>query len=118
PEPIGAGEVVDLGSVMVIVQPRTSAGRPRRVWNHGYFEGRLEEECARAARSATGASLAVIRIHLAGEPTGAEEIIAAALRASDSLAAYGPGEYEVLLSDAAPPDAEAIAAKVPPRLDL
>src|SRR5262249_12505507 len=41
------GELIKLGAVMLIFQKRMNA-RPRRIWTHGYFESRLEEECTRA----------------------------------------------------------------------
>src|SRR5688572_14637983 len=50
-------EPLGLGSVTVIVQRRASNVRPRRVWSHGYFEGRLEDECARAERFGQGFAL-------------------------------------------------------------
>ena len=59
PVEISLGEVVDLGTVMIIVQARSTASRPRRIWTHGYFEARLEEECARVSR--TGGRFALFR---------------------------------------------------------
>src|SRR5262249_4786323 len=47
---IAPGEVVDLGSTMVVVQTRGSVARPRRLWAHDTFEGRLQDECERAEK--------------------------------------------------------------------
>src|SRR5262245_14452599 len=47
---IRPGEPIQIGNVTVIVQRRAPQLRPRRLWTHDYFEVRLEEECARAAR--------------------------------------------------------------------
>ena len=49
--PVQLGEPVELGQVTLLVQEEAvaSAG-PRRLWPHGYFEARLEEECARGER--------------------------------------------------------------------
>jgi two-component system response regulator AtoC len=82
------------------------------VWSHGYFEGRVEDECARAARAS--ASFAVLRLHVASEapPDSVESTVSGALRASDVLATYGPGELEVLLVDTTPDRATALAAIV------
>jgi transcriptional regulator with GAF, ATPase, and Fis domain len=95
PVPVVLGEVMDLGSAMVMVQQRPIATREWRIWAHGYFEGRLEDECARAARS-TG-SFGLVRIRVAGEGDLVQQVLANALRADDVVGLYGPGDYEVLL---------------------
>ncbi len=115
---VARGQVVELGSVMVIVQPRSVSSRPRRVWDHGYLEGRLEEECARAER--TGASFALARIKLpSAAAREAVELVGRALRPTDTLATYGPDEWEILLADIAPDDArsllDAIRAELLPK---
>ena len=94
------GNVIQIGSTMLVVQHGTATARPRRLWPHGYFEGCLEEECARAERAKS--TFAVMRIHVEqGTPQRAvEEVLSIATRSVDVVAAYGPGEYEVLLIDA------------------
>ena len=96
---VSVGEVVDLGLTMMIVQRSATAGRPRRLWTHGYFEVRLEEECERAQRS--GANFAVVRILLkeSRPSVTVEETLTGAIRPFDLLATYAPGEYELLLVD-------------------
>src|SRR5689334_10990457 len=42
------GDAIDLGSTTLIVQRNSATLRPRRLWTHGAFEARLEDECARA----------------------------------------------------------------------
>jgi len=97
---IAVGDVVELGSVMLIVQPRVVAARPRRVWSHDYFEGRLDDECARAERQ--GGRFAVVRLHCEGAAAAAvEEAIAGSLRPGDVAGNYGPGEYELIVLEAA-----------------
>ena len=88
------GDVIDLGSAMLSVQSGSATSRPRRLWTHSYFEGRLEEECARAGRS--GGSFAVVRIHVEGScPAGAvEEALDGELGPTDLISSYGPNEYE------------------------
>src|SRR5688572_5760432 len=62
PVPFAVGETVDLGSTLILVQARSTApGRARRLWAHGYFEARLDDECARAERA--GAVFALARVH-------------------------------------------------------
>ena len=89
---VAAGEPIDLGGITVVVQAPEVATRPRRLWNHAYFEARLEEECERAPRG--GAIFALVRL---GTGSGAAELIAGALERDQLLAEYGPNEYELLL---------------------
>ncbi len=106
------GTLVELGNVMVVIQHGANALRPRRVWSHGYFEGRVEDECARAERKST--SFAVARVHL--DPDSSEnaavEIISSVLRPADVLATYIPLELETLLLDATRVDAERIVSRI------
>jgi len=95
PVPIALGEVMDLGSALVMVQQRPIATREWRIWAHGYFEGRLEDECARAARS--GAGFGLVRIRVAGDSDVVQQVLANTLRPDDVVGLYGPGDYEVLL---------------------
>ena len=116
---LAIGDVVELGSVMIIVQPRVLAARPRRVWSHDYFEGRLDDECARAERQ--GGRFAVVRLHCEGAAAAAvEEAMTGSLRAGDVAGNYGPGEYELILLDGAaeqPGDpAEGLLARLRGRL--
>ena len=106
------GDLIELGATMFLVQRPPSASPPRQVWNHGDFEGRLAEECARGARF--DLAFGVVRVHVEpatkprqGErarPLGLEAseaevraILAGATHSSDVLASYGTGEYELLL---------------------
>jgi two-component system response regulator AtoC len=109
---IAAGAVLELGHVMVVVQESASAPRPRRVWSHGYFEGRVEDECARAEK--TRSPFAIARVHVEPGSRGEiiEPIMSSALRASDVLARYGPGDLEALLVDAAQAEAADVVAQI------
>jgi two-component system response regulator AtoC len=95
PVPIALGEVMDLGSALVMVQQRPIATKEWRIWAHGYFEGRLEDECTRAARS--GSSFGLVRIRVTGDSDVVQQVLANALRPDDVVGLYGPGDYEVLL---------------------
>jgi two-component system response regulator AtoC len=95
---VSPGDVIELGSTVVVVQHAVSGARPRRLWSHGYFEGRLEEECARAER--TKSSFALVRVHVdEASAGGVEEALAVATRSVDVVASYGPGEFEMLVVD-------------------
>ncbi len=107
PMPVGLGEVMDLGSAMVMVQQRPTATREWRIWAHGYFEGRLEDECARAAR--TSAIFGLVRIR-ATEGDLVQQVLANTLRADDVVGLYGPGDYEVLLVERSEADVQWIVS--------
>src|SRR5262245_22599018 len=91
------GEAISIGWATLMIQRRRPVVRMRRLPTHAYFEGRLEEECERAA--AAGESFAVVRLHVAPgtPPETAVEVLAALLRPGDVLASYGPDEYEMML---------------------
>src|SRR6185369_13006111 len=56
------GDTIELGSTALIVQRSPIAARLRRLWSHGAFEARLEDECARAERS--GLPFSVVGVYL------------------------------------------------------
>ena len=101
------GQVVEVGSTMLVVQLSTNASRPRRLWTHSYFEMRLEEECQRRqSRPADEEGnkpneFSVIRLHVEGDASESalQETLTAALRAGDVVACYATGEYELILVD-------------------
>jgi transcriptional regulator with GAF, ATPase, and Fis domain len=117
PVPVRPGEVIDIGSVMIVIQDRAGPQRHRRIWDHGYFEARIEDECARSLRS--GASFAVIQLH-GDASTPVTEIQAAldsVLRAADVIGIYGPGEYEILLLDMKAEDLEVATTRMSRKLE-
>ncbi|HEX2679486.1 MAG TPA: sigma 54-interacting transcriptional regulator, partial [Polyangiales bacterium] len=98
PTDVVLGEVMELGSALVMVQQRPIATREWRIWAHGYFEGRLEDECARATRS--GGTFGLVRIRTSAPPREGDlvqQVLANTLRTDDVVGLYGPGDYEVLL---------------------
>jgi DNA-binding NtrC family response regulator/pSer/pThr/pTyr-binding forkhead associated (FHA) protein len=104
-EHLAPGDVVELGDATLIVQRRAPPARAQRLWAHGYFEVRLEEECARARRESS--TFAVARLHF-GAPLAGEimqDILVAEARTSDVVGEYGPREVEVLLRDVEPAEA-------------
>jgi two-component system response regulator AtoC len=104
--PIRVGDTVMIGSTMVMVlQDRPPMG-PRRLWSHASFEDRLEEECQRAA--ASGLPFALARLRFAGPAlwTTILPIFARALPLPHVFAGYGPHDYELLLLETRPRDAE------------
>jgi DNA-binding NtrC family response regulator len=112
PAEIAAGEPIDLGSIMIVVQAASVAARRRRLWTHGYFEARLEEECQRAGGS--GASFALARIGVSGP--GAGEALAGLVGEEQLLAEYGPDEFELLMPDCDEPRARQTLERLERRL--
>jgi DNA-binding NtrC family response regulator len=109
---VSLGEPFDIGSVMIVVQQRAQPTPQRHIWAHGYFEARLEEECARAERA--GSPFAVVRLHCGGPDASrvAEECLTRELRAMDVIGYYGPAEYELLVLDADRATVDAILEQV------
>jgi len=110
PAPFAFNESLALGSVTIIVQQRATPVRRLRLRSHDYFEGRVEEECARAEHS--GGSFGVLRIQFSQTPPRRtiQMALAETLRKCDVAAVYSPTDYEVLLIDAEADDVTAISA--------
>ncbi len=102
PHALAIGDTIKLGKTNLVVQFAASGTRPRRVWTHGYFEARLEDECARAEQG--GRPFAVARVHAAAKsPTATvEKVLVEILRPVDVLAMYADEEYEALLVETLP----------------
>jgi DNA-binding NtrC family response regulator len=94
---ISAGEAVEIGSTVLIVQHSRWSPGPRRLWSHGHFENRLKDECARAEGS--GGRFALLRVRLEqGVPwTSAFPVLARHIQPPHLFASYGPNEYEALM---------------------
>jgi len=58
---LSVGEAVYTGPFLLVVQPRSAPVHVRRLWPHDYFEGRLSDECARAAENKSTFALLRIR---------------------------------------------------------
>ncbi|MBN1652783.1 MAG: sigma 54-interacting transcriptional regulator [Deltaproteobacteria bacterium] len=90
------GEVVEIGSALLMVQRRPISTREWRIWAHGYFQDRLENECARVSRNANSFGLLRVRCGKEASVDAVQQVLASALRNDDVVGLYGPGEYEVL----------------------
>jgi DNA-binding NtrC family response regulator len=109
------GELVELGQVMLFLRRAIGSARPRRVWPHGYFEARVEEQCTRAS---AGTPFSVVRLSVEGEPrAGALDEAFMTLRPLDMLAQYAPNEYELLLPDTTPEETARLVALLRGPLD-
>ena len=114
---VAPGEAVGIGTTTLVVQRREPVLRPRRVWPHGYFEGKLIETCAQA--EAAKSTFALVWLHLEAAQSGrdadrdverVEAVLMSRLRPGDLLASYGPAEYEMLLVDTDRSKAEELTA--------
>ncbi len=109
--PLEPGTVVELGSAALVVQATAGASAPRRIWSHGYFEGRVQDECARAER--VGGAFAVLRVRVSKDSEAAAlDALSQALAPADLVAVYSPGEIEALVLQRASFDAASIASSV------
>jgi DNA-binding NtrC family response regulator len=111
-----AGEAITIGYTILMVQRRRPAAPTRRLRTHAVFEERLHEACERA--SATTAALALLRVHVEGDESASRsvELISGSLSATDLLAQYAPGDYEVLLLDTGADRPRALADRLERRL--
>ncbi|HEY5934131.1 MAG TPA: FHA domain-containing protein, partial [Kofleriaceae bacterium] len=114
---IAAGEPVQVGSATMIVQRQVAPIRPRRLWTHDYFEVRLAEECARAARR--GCAFAVMRLSAAADVPAQvlQQALIDLVRLSDVVGAYGPRDYEILLVDTERDEVEAAVRRIADELN-
>jgi two-component system, NtrC family, response regulator AtoC len=113
--PLAPGNVVTMGNTVVLVQHASAEARTRQLWSHGYFESRLEEECARAEQRET--TFAILRVRFDTTRAGAvESRLSASVSPDHVVASYAPGQYEVLVTDASPEEAsrqaEALVAQL------
>jgi DNA-binding NtrC family response regulator len=110
--PIAPGDVIQLGNATLIVQQRPPPATVHRVWNHEYFDARLEEECARGSRD--GSTFVVARFHCDPPPTtiALQDVLSSVGRASDVVAEYSVNELEFLLVGARLDDADGIVARI------
>ena len=99
---IEPGEAIVIGSTVLMVQQNRSIMGMRRLWSHSAFEGRLEDECARAAATGAGFALARFQIDRGAPWARVLPVFARELPQPHGLAAYGPHDYEVLFVEAAP----------------
>jgi DNA-binding NtrC family response regulator len=109
---LSPGEVVDVGSTMVIVQARTTPSRARRIWAHDYFEARLEDECARAERSASPFALVRVHVRQAHAADVVQHALSELLRPVDVLGRYAPAELEAIIMDAGSDEVERFRARL------
>jgi len=103
------GEVVEVGTALLMIQRRPVSTREWRIWAHGYFQDRLENECARGSRTAGTFGLLRARCGKKASTEAVQRVLASALRTDDVVGLYGPGEYEVLAIERTAEEIESVA---------
>lgn len=91
---LSRGEPFALGDLLLVLEAPEIRPKSRRIWSHGFFEGRLEDECARAEKG--GGVFSVARVH--SDALG--PLIDRVLGPSDMAAWYAPGRCSLLFLDA------------------
>ena len=110
--PIRPGETITIGSTMVVVLEDRPPMGPRRLWSHDSFEDRLQEECERAVESGVPFALARLRFPGVAPWTTILPILARDLPPPHVFAGYGPRDYEILLLESNPKEAERLVDRV------
>ena len=112
PRELGVNELVTIGSLTLIIQARFAPMQTNRVATHDYFQGRVEEECARAARGDIQFAVVGIRVSDGATDAAIFEALMTTLRQSDVLAKFGEHVYELLLLDTTREQAEHVAQRI------
>lgn len=110
--PVEPRQIVEVGSAMLLLQESAAPITAHRLVTHSHLEAVLSDLCATRALDAP---FSVLRIRLEGtaSPDGIRAALTGVLRARDLVAAYAPGEYELLLTSASDHErAERIAEQV------
>jgi transcriptional regulator with PAS, ATPase and Fis domain len=102
PAELSIGQVVEVGAAILMIQRRSELGREIRIWAHGYFEVRLEQECEHAYGSSTVFGVLRVRCDENGQRDQIHLTFARTLSHKDVVGQYSPSEYEVLLPKRSP----------------
>jgi two-component system, NtrC family, response regulator AtoC len=117
--PLAIGQVVDVGSTMLIVQPaRPDEPKRLKLASHTHFEVKLEEACERARAGKKG-PFAVVRLSVGGERPAPvmQAALTSIVRGTDVVACYAPGEYELLLFELPSTRAEKVTKEIAAQLE-
>jgi two-component system, NtrC family, response regulator AtoC len=117
PRAFSVGDVLHLGATDLVLQFASGGARPRRLWTHGYFEARVEDECARAADGGHAFAIVHVKVDRKAVLPIVETTIAELLRPIDVVATFAAHEYEVLLVETTAAMAAATAREIVERLE-
>jgi two-component system response regulator AtoC len=108
---LGVNELLKLGGITLVIQPRFAPAQTSRLATSDYFQTRLEEECARAERS--DAQFAVLGLRVQGSTERAiTQALMTAMRQSDVLARSGERAFMLLVLDAGPEQSAHVAQRM------
>jgi two-component system, NtrC family, response regulator AtoC len=112
PHKLRIGDAISVGSVTLLLQSAVTSVRPRRFWRADDFEVRLEEECARAQRSAIRFTVAYLRVDRTAVDIAVRQLLARQLRSSDVVGEYSASEYAVVLTDSSADKARGVIGRI------
>ena len=105
PVEIAIGDMIELGSVLIMVQhrpgPEASAVKRLPSRPHGYFVERLDEACARAQRSEQKPAIVLVRATHAEDSHALYELVSEFASGDGCIGLLGPADVELLVPDAA-----------------
>ncbi len=111
PVALAVNELVTVGHVTLVIQPRFMPAQTSRLATQDYFQTRLEEECARAERANGQFAVLGIRAQAVAENVVTQALMST-LRNSDVLARLGERSYALLVIDAGPDQATQVAERM------
>jgi len=105
PVEIAIGDMIELGSVLIMVQhrlaPATGAAKRLPSRPHGYFAERLDEACGRAQRSERKPAVVLVRAGHAEDAHAVYELVSEFASGDGCIGLLGPADVELLVADAA-----------------
>jgi len=109
---IAPGEIISIGSTLLVMQQTRHSNGARRAWSHGYFERRLQDECLEAERRGTRFALVRLHVENAAPWTRVVPVLARELPPPQLFAAYGPQDFELLLPEGAADDVDGLIDRI------
>jgi two-component system, NtrC family, response regulator AtoC len=107
--PVAPGEVMEIGSTVLLVHVTLGSIEPRRLWSPDYFEEKVRSECTHVDTKRR--RFAVVRLHV-NRPGLCHEVVPRFMQALPPphlFAAYGSCEFELLLRT---PDSDEVASLI------
>ncbi len=106
---LSAGDTIELGKTLVVLQPDelSDRSRPWTLITHAHFV----EEITKAT-----APFCVLRLQVMAPPGVAQDVLSAELAATDVVASFGPGQFEVLAPGKPAEEGQKLLEKLSTRL--
>ena len=94
---LAPGQVVQIASVLLVVQRQSGRRTPRRLWPHGYFEMRLEERCGLDDRSKQQLAVLWLDAPAGADREAVEGTLSLLAQPADVIGQYAEHQYELML---------------------